>query len=425
MSVYVVMEKITQSGTRNGLPVLAVTSRHNITHCLTYVSSIDDFIGLDGDFVIPDFEFRVDNTINGEYFPNYPACRNFQTYYDSYIKGDRVHIDVHYVTATSNISIFYGALESVIPSINFETAELTFRAIHIIKRALTELTMSYLISKDPYAGDRRGSVWEKYFDVANLLPTEYGLNQTIDYTGLPDYLTTTGAGSKKNYQLLRIHKANLEKYDTQLDFLGDFLRAMSSVIVWHNNKFSCYSIGSVWTANATVALDAVLTEISRSEPWEDHAEDVTVDAGDTKLSYKDFKNKVGDYGDGRRVYTSIEQRKKIIGLRSKMQNSNSSRVISAAMVEDLRMPTMYYSKISGQYRGDHKYTILLADIIMPYLAAINYSHWCLHRVKLDVEAEGLGYYPGRQYSISGTAYKCTRTDKDLENETTKLTLVGA
>ena len=425
MSVYVVMEKITQSGTRNGLPVLAVTSRHNITHCLTYVSSIDDFIGLDGDFVIPDFEFRVDNTINGEYFPNYPACRNFQAYYDSYIKGDRVHIDVHYVTATSNISIFYGALESVIPSINFETAELTFRATHIIKRALTELTMSYLISKDPYAGDRRGSVWEKYFDVANLLPTEYGLNQTIDYTGLPDYLTTTGAGSKKNYQLLRIHKANLEKYDTQLDFLGDFLRAMSSVIVWHNNKFSCYSIGSVWTANATVALDAVLTEISRSEPWEDHAEDVTVDAGDTKLSYKDFKNKVGDYGDGRRVYTSTEQRKKIIGLRSKMQNSNSSRVISAAMVEDLRMPTMYYSKISGQYRGDHKYTILLADIIMPYLAAINYSHWCLHRVKLDVEAEGLGYYPGRQYSISGTAYKCTRTDKDLENETTKLTLVGA
>lgn len=425
MSVYVVMEKITQGGTRNGLPVLSVTSRHNITHCLTHVSSIDDFIGLDGDFVIPEFEFRVDNTINGEYFPNYPSCRNFQTYYDNYIKGDRVHIDVRYVTATGNVSIFYGALESVLPSINFETAELTFRATHIIKRALTELTMSYLISKDPYSGDRRGSVWEKYFDVANLLPTEYGLNQTIDYSGLPDYLTTTGAGSKKNYQLLRIHKTNLEKYDTQLDFLGDFLRAMSSVIVWHNNKFSCYSVGSVWTANATAALDAVLTEISKSEPWEDHAEDVTIDAGDTKLSYKDYKNKVGDYGDGRRVYTSTEQRKKIIGLRSKIQNSNSSRVISAAMVEDLRMPTMYYSKISGQYRGDHKYTILLADIIMPYLAAINYSHWCLHRVKLGVEAEGLGYYPGRQYSISGTAYKCTRTDKDLENETTKLTLVGA
>lgn len=425
MSVYVVMEKITQGGTRNGLPVLSVTSRHNITHCLTHVSSIDDFIGLDGDFVIPEFEFRVDNTINGEYFPNYPSCRNFQTYYDNYIKGDRVHIDVRYVTATGNVSIFYGALESVLPSISFETAELTFRATHIIKRALTELTMSYLISKDPYSGDRRGSVWEKYFDVANLLPTEYGLNQTIDYSGLPDYLTTTGAGSKKNYQLLRIHKTNLEKYDTQLDFLGDFLRAMSSVIVWHNNKFSCYSVGSVWTANATAALDAVLTEISKSEPWEDHAEDVTIDAGDTKLSYKDYKNKVGDYGDGRRVYTSTEQRKKIIGLRSKIQNSNSSRVISAAMVEDLRMPTMYYSKISGQYRGDHKYTILLADIIMPYLAAINYSHWCLHRVKLGVEAEGLGYYPGRQYSISGTAYKCTRTDKDLENETTKLTLVGA
>lgn len=425
MSVYVVMEKITQGGTRNGLPVLSVTSRHNITHCLTHVSSIDDFIGLDGDFVIPEFEFRVDNTINGEYFPNYPSCRNFQTYYDNYIKGDRVHIDVRYVTATGNVSIFYGALESVLPSISFETAELTFRATHIIKRALTELTMSYLISKDPYSGDRRGSVWEKYFDVANLLPTEYGLNQTIDYSGLPDYLTTTGAGSKKNYQLLRIHKTNLEKYDTQLDFLGDFLRAMSSVIVWHNNKFSCYSVGSVWTANATAPLDAVLTEISKSEPWEDHAEDVTIDAGDTKLSYKDYKNKVGDYGDGRRVYTSTEQRKKIIGLRSKIQNSNSSRVISAAMVEDLRMPTMYYSKISGQYRGDHKYTILLADIIMPYLAAINYSHWCLHRVKLDVEAEGLGYYPGRQYSISGTAYKCTRTDKDLENETTKLTLVGA
>lgn len=425
MSVYVVMEKITQGGTRNGLPVLSVTSRHNITHCLTHVSSIDDFIGLDGDFVIPEFEFRVDNTINGEYFPNYPSCRNFQTYYDNYIKGDRVHIDVRYVTATGNVSIFYGALESVLPSINFETAELTFRATHIIKRALTELTMSYLISKDPYSGDRRGSVWEKYFDVANLLPTEYGLNQTIDYSGLPDYLTTTGAGSKKNYQLLRIHKTNLEKYDTQLDFLGDFLRAMSSVIVWHNNKFSCYSVGSVWTANATAALDAVLTEISKSEPWDDHAEDVTIDAGDTKLSYKDYKNKVGDYGDGRRVYTSTEQRKKIIGLRSKIQNSNSSRVISAAMVEDLRMPTMYYSKISGQYRGDHKYTILLADIIMPYLAAINYSHWCLHRVKLGVEAEGLGYYPGRQYSISGTAYKCTRTDKDLENETTKLTLVGA
>lgn len=425
MSVYVVMEKITQGGTRNGLPVLSVTSRHNITHCLTHVSSIDDFIGLDGDFVIPEFEFRVDNTINGEYFPNYPSCRNFQTYYDNYIKGDRVHIDVRYVTATGNVSIFYGALESVLPSINFETAELTFRATHIIKRALTELTMSYLISKDPYSGDRRGSVWEKYFDVANLLPTEYGLNQTIDYSGLPDYLTTTGAGSKKNYQLLRIHKTNLEKYDTQLDFLGDFLRAMSSVIVWHNNKFSCYSVGSVWTANATAPLDAVLTEISKSEPWEDHAEDVTIDAGDTKLSYKDYKNKVGDYGDGRRVYTSTEQRKKIIGLRSKIQNSNSSRVISAAMVEDLRMPTMYYSKISGQYRGDHKYTILLADIIMPYLAAINYSHWCLHRVKLGVEAEGLGYYPGRQYSISGTAYKCTRTDKDLENETTKLTLVGA
>ena len=157
MSVYVVMEKITQGGTRNGLPVLSVTSRHNITHCLTHVSSIDDFIGLDGDFVIPEFEFRVDNTINGEYFPNYPSCRNFQTYYDNYIKGDRVHIDVRYVTATGNVSIFYGALESVLPSINFETAELTFRATHIIKRALTELTMSYLISKDPYSGDRRGS----------------------------------------------------------------------------------------------------------------------------------------------------------------------------------------------------------------------------------------------------------------------------
>lgn len=425
MSVYIVMEKITQSGVRNGLPVLAVTSRHNITHCLTSVGTLDDFIGLDGDFVIPEFTFKIDNCNNSTYWPNYPACHNFLEYYNAYIKGSRVHVDVHYVTALDNVSIFYGALESLIPAIDYQKQELTFRATHIIKKALTEQTMSYLISKDPYAGDRRGSVWEKYFDVSYLLPSEYGLNQTIDYSGLPDYLTTTGSGTKKNYQLLKIHKANLEKYDSQLDFLGDFLRAMSSVIVWHNNRFSVYSIGSVWSTETTVALDEVLTDITKSEPWEDHAEDVTVDAGDTKLSYKDFINKVGDYGDGRRTYTADEVRKHVRGLRSKVQNSNNSRSISASMVEDLRMPTMYYSKISGQYRGDHKYTILLADIIMPHLATINYSYWCRNNIKIDVEAEGLGYYPGRQYSILGTDYKCTKTDKDLENETTKLTLVGA
>ena len=443
MSISIYMENITVGTLRSGLPELTIASRHDVTHCITKVGTLQDFICMDGDFVIPEFEFSLDNTDNETYWPNYPDVRNCQEYYTKYIKGGRVHVDVRYITATSNISLFYGCLDSTIPAINYDTAEITFRATHIIKRSLTEISMSWIISQDPYTGDRRGSVWEKYFDLPDLLPKSFGPGQMFSYANLPDYLTTVNSGTKKNYSLLRIHKSNLEQYDTQLDFLGDFLRSMVSNIVWVNNTFSVYPITTIWAANATMALDDYLTEITKSEPWEDAASDVMVDAGETSLTHKDYLAKTGDYSDGRRVrrtyigrdddrrdfvngwYSVSSSRKIRYGIRSSVMNSNGTRTIDAQLIDHLRIPTMYYNLISTQYKSEHPYSILLADIIMPHLVTAAHSFWCTHKVKLEVEAEGLAYYPGRQYSIAGTAWKCVQTEKDLEMETTKLTIVGA
>lgn len=412
------------------MPTMAIASSHDVTHCITSVGSIEEQLTLNGDFVIPEFEFKVDNIDNAEYFPSYPTCRNFMDYYDAHIRAGakRIHIDVRLITATGNKSIFYGALDSLIPAIDYKTAELTFRATHIIKSGLADLSVERMIQKlAEYAHTKIDMGATSMLYVKGLLSLMYfGWKQSAYW----DTFDVFSAEAVKYFMIdnvLQIQANNVREYTNTMDFLGDALRAFSAYYTWEDNKFSFYDIKNIWSAHAAVALDDYMTEINKSEPWEDAADDIVIEAGGNSFSSYDLTDSAttgtrpftfGSAPTYRRTASMIRGRGKRAG----------AKVIDAPMLNYFFSPAIFAPPYHAGDRGYTKYAsgyVSAIYFMVDMLWLHNRDFWVNHKVKLDCEVAGLNWYVGRPYTILAKNYKCIQTNKDLENETTKLKLVSA
>lgn len=432
--VHVILEKIRITGYTGAMPILALSSSYDITHCLTYVSEIDEQLSLGSSFVMPDFEFRVDNLENVTYFPNYPDCRNFEEYYTRYIVGDsdsgeriraqRIHVDVRMITATTNKSLFYGALNSLTPANDYGACELTFVATQIMAKALTDMTMENIIRKeapDSVLEDLENTTY--LVPVYDILPKSWGYKQTATKKNI-DIISRAATASGLRATMIRIPVKNALEWRSALDYLGDFLRATSCYYVWEDNKFSIYDIKSIWAANAAVAIDEYVTEITKSQAWDEAADDVVIEAGDNKYS-----------GYDTREYSYYQQRPFTSGSTVTFRragemirgqaNRGNNKIIDAPMLNYFYAPNQYAP--SDGRRPFPMYNTgysLAINFMAEKMWLNNRDFWAGHKIQLDCEVAGLDWYYGLAYTIGGKNYKCISTSKNLENELTKLKLVA-
>jgi hypothetical protein len=422
------MEKMTITRWTNGLPDMTA-SKTDVTHCITNVGEIEEQLVCGGDYVMPEFEFRVDNAPNQEYFPNYPGCVCFLDYYNAYIKGDRVHVDVVYITATGKKSIFYGALDSTIPALNLKTNEITFRATHIIKSGLTDASVESMIQKyiDPQiASDiestRAVSLWA-------LKPNFFGYNQVAAY-GSFNIINSGAVKTGLTTRLFYIGLNYVRQYRKAIDWFGDFVRAFSGYIAWDNHKVRIYDIAQLFEANAAVAIDDELSDVIYSGPWEDSADDVDIECGEN--SYSTLDKRDADT-TGRRPFTVNDAPNyKYVNTKLKKRTGrfNNTKIVDAGLFVNVVVPAY---KVPSDGSGRRPFTtgagggttyVPVFDFVADRLYSMNYDFWAKFRMQLDCEALGLNYYIGRRYTIQGKEYRCVQTTKNLELEKTRLKLVA-
>lgn len=434
MAVHVYMHAVAITGRYDGMPVQTVYPGVDITHCLTSVSDIDEQLALSGSFVMPDFEFKVDNINNAEYFPNYPECKNFQAYYEKYIIGigesvtaSRVYVDVRYITATNNKSLFFGALNSLVPSIDYKSAELSFTATQVMAKAMTDMSMEQVINKvAPYSvvSDLQKTTYN--IRLWDMIPAFFwGYNQRAAMRTI-SVINSEAVASGLTVTMIRVPVKNVMEYRSVLEFVGDMLRAMSCYYVWEDNQFNIYDIKSIWSANASISLDEYLLDITKSEAWDEAVDDVVIEAGDNKYSsYDVFDNTYYE----RRPFTTngpVSYRRASEMIRSRAIRGNT-KVIDAPMLNYFYAPGQYLPPDGSGRRPYTTYGTGLA-LAINFMAGKmwlnNREFWATHKTQLDCEVTGLDWYYGRTYTINGTAYRCISTSKNLEMETTKLKLVA-